>query len=72
LNKKSDQIIEIIKDLEKASRAVREEALRMSWYMRGGLTYEDAMYLSQTDRETIGQIIKDNMQTTKESGLPFF
>jgi len=51
---------------------IRMEALRMSWYMRGGLTYETAMQLSVSERKLIGQIIKENMETTKKSGMPFF
>jgi hypothetical protein len=44
----------------------------MSWFMRGGLTYDDAMTLSSEERAIVGDIIKKNMETTKESGLPFF
>lgn len=44
----------------------------MCWYMRGGLTYDEAMGLSKVDREIIGEIIKDNLETTKKSKLPFF
>jgi hypothetical protein len=40
--------------------------------MRGGLSYDDAMYLSQSDREIIGKIVKDNLETAKKSGMPFF
>jgi len=40
--------------------------------MRGGLNYEDAMLLGQVEKEIINQIIKDNMKSTKDSGLPFF
>lgn len=40
--------------------------------MRGGLTVEEAYQLDATDREIIGKIIQDNLETTKESGLPFF
>ena len=40
--------------------------------MRGGLTYDEAMTISSQEREIIGSIIKKNMETTKESGLPFF
>jgi hypothetical protein len=49
-----------------------EEALKMTWFMRGGLSYEESMQLSYQEREIIGNIIKKNMETTKESGLPFF
>lgn len=40
--------------------------------MRGGLSYDDAMMLSHEDRKIISDIIKENLETTKESGLPFF
>ena len=44
----------------------------MSWYMRGGLTYEDIMLLGEAERVMIGKIIKDNLETTEKSKLPFF
>lgn len=44
----------------------------MSWYMRGGISYEQALQLSKSERDIIGKIIKENMETTKKSGLPFF
>ena len=40
--------------------------------MRGGLTYEDAMILSQSEREMIAELVKENMEITKKSGLNFF
>jgi len=40
--------------------------------MRGGVSYEEAMFMSYEDREIVGRIIKENLTTTKESGLPFF
>jgi len=58
--------------MDKEARAIRDEALRMVWWMRGGLSYEDAMMLGQHEKELIGEIIKDNMKATKDSGLPFF
>jgi hypothetical protein len=72
LNVSNEEVESILDRLDKDSRAFREEALRMSWHMRGGLTYDEALYLSFQEREIIGKIIKQNMETTKESGLPFF
>lgn len=43
----------------------------MTWYMRGGLSYDDAIMLSQIEREIVGKIIKDNLETTKKSGVAF-
>jgi hypothetical protein len=40
--------------------------------MRGGLSYEDAMMLSQVEKEIINNIINDNMEATKKSGMRFF
>jgi hypothetical protein len=68
----NEDIVELIEKYESESRAVKEEALKMCWFMRGGLTYDESMALSHQEREIIGSIIKKNMETTKESGLPFF
>jgi hypothetical protein len=58
--------------MDKEVRAFKENALRMCWYMRGGLSYDDSMLLSETERKLINDLIKDNLETTKKSKLPFF
>jgi hypothetical protein len=37
-----------------------------------GMSYAEAMNLSWDEREIIGEIIKDNLETTKKTNLPFF
>lgn len=68
----SDSIVKWIEQMEKESNDIRQEALKMSWYMRGGLTYDQALQLSIAERQLIGNLIKENLDTTKKSGLPFF
>lgn len=51
---------------------IKQEALKISWYMRGGLSYNDAMQLSSNERNIVNEIVKGNLETTKKSGLPFF
>jgi hypothetical protein len=58
--------------MEKETKSLKEEALRLAWNMRGGLNYDQAMMLSLSEREIISKIIKDNLDTTKKSGLPYF
>jgi hypothetical protein len=58
--------------MEKETRDIRLDVLKLCWYMRGGVTYEEAMQMSQQERSIINDIVKDNMETTKKSGLPFF
>jgi len=40
--------------------------------MRGGITYNEVMMMSNQERELIGNLIRENLETTKTSGLPFF
>lgn len=51
---------------------LRKESLKMSWYMRGGVSYEQALQMSMKERRMIGDIIKDNLETTKKTKMPFF
>ena len=68
----NEGIIKMLNTFERESKALREEVLRLCWWMRGGLTYEEAYMLSPQERELVGKIIESNMETTKTSGLPFF
>ncbi len=72
MNLNNDEIVKLIEGFEKESRALKDEALRLSWFMRVGITYDDAMMLSSLERELINNIIKENMEITKKSGLNFF
>lgn len=58
--------------MEKETVDIRREALQLAWYMRGGIGYEQALHLSTKERTLIGDLIKENLETTKKSGLPFF
>ncbi len=37
-----------------------------------GMSYAEAMNLSFEERQIVGEIIKDNLETTKKTHLPFF
>jgi len=68
----SEAISDLIDRMDKDCQQIRREAMKMSWFMRGGLTYDQALSLNIQEREIINEIIKDNLETTKKSGLPFF
>ena len=40
---------------------IRQEALQLSCYMRGGLSYDHAMQLSVAERKLINKMIKNNL-----------
>ena len=68
----SEQIAKLVEGMEKESNSIRQEALQLAWYMRGGLNYDQALQLSVAERKIINEIVKGNLETTKKSGLPFF
>ena len=68
----AEQISKLVDDMEKETVSIRQEAMKMSWFMRGGITYDQAMQLSITERSIVNDIVKENLETTKKSGLPFF
>jgi hypothetical protein len=72
LNLDNEGIVKYLDSMDKETRAIRDEAMRMTWWMRGGISYEDALMLTIPEKEIINEIIKDNMESTKKSGLPFF
>jgi hypothetical protein len=61
-----------VEKMEKEAKQIKNEMFRICWSMRGGITLDQAMQLSYQDRENIAELIKDNLETTKKSGLPYF
>ena len=65
---------EILRESEKLDnegKDLKKDCLKLCWYMRG-LSYAEVMHMSWEERDIIGDIIKENLETTKKSGLPFF
>ncbi len=63
---------DLLNQMEKEANELKRQGLKMSWYMRGGATYDDVMNMSHAERTMISELIKDNLETTKNSKLPFF
>ncbi len=58
--------------MEKEIEAIKEELFRCSWFMRGGISLDQLLSVDRKDIEIVQKIIKQNLETAKESGLPFF
>ena len=67
-----EEIQEVTDQMDKEAKAIKTELYKMAWYMRGALSIEEAYNLDQNDREIIAGIIKENLEITKESKMPFF
>ena len=67
-----EDMLNYFDQLERESKALKEEVMKLCWYMRGSLSYSEGMMLSPQERIMISKLIKDNLETTKKSGMPFF
>jgi hypothetical protein len=68
----NEEIVDLLDNMEKQSKAYKDDAIRICWYMRGSISYEDAMMLARVDKELIGKLIKENLETTQKTKMPFF
>jgi hypothetical protein len=58
--------------MEQEADAIKANAIKMSWFMRGGASYDDIMNMSFKERMVVSDLIKSNLETTKSSRMPFF
>lgn len=58
--------------METETKAIKNNAMRYAWYMRGGISYGDILNMSSNERNNLSKLIEENLDTTKKSGLPFF
>jgi hypothetical protein len=71
LNLSLPEILQYSEQLDKEAKDIKREVLKLCWYMRG-LSYSEGMALSWEDRDIINDIVKENLETTKKTGLNFF
>lgn len=67
-----DDINKEVAKLDKESKAFKKQIYKLAWFMRGALSVEQAFNIDLADIEIIDLIVKENLETTKETKLPFF
>ena len=65
-------IISYLKDFDNETKNLKLELMKICWFMRGGMSWNEALVLSPDERAIVSQLVKENMETTKKSGQPFF
>ena len=58
--------------MEEDAKLIKKNALKFCWYMRGGVSYEDVLNMSDFERQSLSQIVDENLETTKKTQMPFF
>lgn len=68
----NDEIQKLVSDMETESKALRKDLYKMAWFMRGSISIDQAFSMDYDDRAIVSKIIEENLETTKETQLPFF
>ena len=66
------EIVKKLESMDQEAKAFKKRLLELCWYMRGGLAFSEVMQMGVNDLGLINDIVKDNLETTKKSGMPFF
>ena len=72
LSKNSSEIITYLEDFGSQTKNFKMEILKLCWFMRGGVTYQEALHMSPEERESVVKLVTENMEIAKKSGRDFF
>jgi len=61
-----------LKDMDNEGKQIKLDLTKICWYMRGGVTYDEAHAMSPQERGIVADLVKENLETTKKTGQPFF
>ena len=61
-----------LKEYESQQKNLKRELLKCCWFMRGGVSYQEVLEMGPDDRDIIAKLVKENLETTKKTGKPFF
>lgn len=67
----AEEIKEYLVRLESEIKEFKTELVRLSWYMRGGVTVDQLLHqYSYDDRSSMYTVIKENIDISKETNMP--
>jgi hypothetical protein len=67
----ASQVEEYLVRLEKEAKDFKTELVRLSWYMRGGVTVDQLLHqYSHDDRSAMYTVVKENIELSKETNMP--
>tara|TARA_X000000950_G_scaffold210636_1_gene253316 strand:- start:424 stop:636 length:213 start_codon:yes stop_codon:yes gene_type:complete len=66
------EIVTHLKDFDNQAKNLKLELMKICWFMRGGMSWNEALNLSPDERTIASQLVKENMDTAKKTGQPFF
>jgi len=66
------EIVSHLKDFDNQAKNLKLELMKICWFMRGGMSWNEALTLSPDERAIASQLVKENMETAKKTGQPFF
>tara|TARA_Y100001938_G_scaffold136687_1_gene199908 strand:+ start:6099 stop:6311 length:213 start_codon:yes stop_codon:yes gene_type:complete len=66
------EIVSYLKDFDNQTKNLKLELMKICWHMRGGMSWQEALNLSPDERGIAAKLVKENMETTKKTGQPFF
>lgn len=64
--------MKLLDGMEKECKAIKKNAQRIAWYMRGSISYTDVLNMSPAEISSVNEIIEENLETTKKTNIPFF
>jgi hypothetical protein len=66
-SKDSEEIAQLIAGLGEQSQSILESVLDIVYYMRGGVTYTEAMFMSAAERTSATQMINKRLNEASEN-----
>jgi hypothetical protein len=70
LNNTPEETSALLQSLKTESKALTKEILEICWYMRGGISMDEAWSLTMEDRRIIRDIIQQNIDNTVKAKMP--
>lgn len=68
----AEGIEKFVAEHDNDTKALKQDLLRACWFMRGGLSFSEAHNLTPDERGYIAKLIEENLETTKNTQMPFF
>lgn len=66
------QVSEMFDTLSRGARNIIKEAINLTYFMRGAITYTELMHMTPGERALVSEFLNDRMESESRRAVPIY
>lgn len=67
-----EEVTLMVKRMQSEAKSVLKDALKLTYFMRGAVSYDEIMTMTMTEKEVVAEIVEERLEAEKKNPHPVY